>query len=414
MWPSTTARSSLPQAVLWTTGVRVSPIAAAAGLEVDDRGRIVTDESLRSVSHPNVYAVGDAAAIRQGYGVMHGTCQSGIPTAVHAATSIVRELKGKQPKKFRFGYVHQPVSLGRHDAVIQFTHADDSPGRFYLAGRMAVGVQRDGERQPVDHIPAAQGAARTRGGDVAARRPVNTMNADQQTFADHRNLLFSIAYRILGSAADAEDVVQDAWFKWSADDRSQVSDPKAYLARIVSNLSMERLRSTRHQRETYVGPWLPEPILTETDAADDVAAAESVSMAMLVVLETLSPHRTCGVRAEGGVRLQLRRNRRSRRAFRVGGAPGGPPRTGARTGAAAAVRGRPHQEARSHRAVLRRDHRRRHQRADGTARAGGHAVDRRRRQGATGDAPRHRRGERGPMDRRARSSGPTRASKSLI
>jgi RNA polymerase sigma-70 factor (ECF subfamily) len=115
------------------------------------------------------------------------------------------------------------------------------------------------------------------------------MNTDPQTFADHRNLLFSIAYRILGSAADAEDVVQDAWFKWSADDRSQVSDPKAYLARIVSNLSMERLRSTRHQRETYVGPWLPEPILTQADAADDVAAAESVSMAMLVVLETLSP-----------------------------------------------------------------------------------------------------------------------------
>jgi RNA polymerase sigma-70 factor (ECF subfamily) len=115
------------------------------------------------------------------------------------------------------------------------------------------------------------------------------MNDDQRTFADHRNLLFSIAYRILGSAADAEDVVQDAWFKWSADDRSRVSDPRAYLARIVSNLSMERLRSARHQRETYVGPWLPEPILTQSDAADDVAAAESVSMAMLVVLETLTP-----------------------------------------------------------------------------------------------------------------------------
>lgn len=115
------------------------------------------------------------------------------------------------------------------------------------------------------------------------------MNTDQQTFADHRNLLFSIAYRILGSAADAEDVVQDAWFKWSADDRSRVADPKAYLARIVSNLAMELLRSTRHKRETYVGPWLPEPILTESDAFDGIQAAESVSMAMLVVLETLSP-----------------------------------------------------------------------------------------------------------------------------
>jgi DNA-directed RNA polymerase specialized sigma24 family protein len=89
---------------------------------------------------------------------------------------------------------------------------------------------------------------------MAARRPADAMITDQQTFADHRNLLFSVAYRILGSAADAEDVVQDAWFKWSADDRAQVSDPKAYLARIVSNLSMERPRSTRHQRETYVGP----------------------------------------------------------------------------------------------------------------------------------------------------------------
>ncbi|WP_082683741.1 MULTISPECIES: RNA polymerase sigma-70 factor [unclassified Mycobacterium] len=112
---------------------------------------------------------------------------------------------------------------------------------------------------------------------------------DQQTFADHRNLLFAIAYRILGSAADAEDVVQDAWFRWSADDRAMVSDPKAYLSRIASNLSMDRLRATQRQRETYVGPWLPEPILTESDASDDVVAVDSVSMAMLVVLETLSP-----------------------------------------------------------------------------------------------------------------------------
>ncbi|MFH8763085.1 RNA polymerase sigma-70 factor [Streptomyces althioticus] len=111
----------------------------------------------------------------------------------------------------------------------------------------------------------------------------------QRVFEEHRRLLFSVAYRLLGSAADAEDAVQDAWLKWSAADRSQVADPKAYLTRIVSNVALERLRSARHKRELYVGPWLPEPILTEGDAADAVVDAESVSTALLVVLETLSP-----------------------------------------------------------------------------------------------------------------------------
>jgi RNA polymerase sigma-70 factor (TIGR02957 family) len=112
---------------------------------------------------------------------------------------------------------------------------------------------------------------------------------DEQVFHRHRRLLFAVAYRILGSAADAEDAVQDAWLKWSAADRVRVADPKAYLTRIVSNVALARLRTARHQRETYVGPWLPEPILTTGDTADAVADAESVSMAMLVVLETLSP-----------------------------------------------------------------------------------------------------------------------------
>jgi len=125
-------------AVLWTSGVRVSPLAAASGLQVDERGRIVTDSALRSVSHAEVYAIGDSAAIRQSYGVMHGTCQSGMPTGVHAAASIARELRGAEPRAFRFGYLHAPVSLGRRDAVIQFTHPDDSPKRFYLTGRPAV------------------------------------------------------------------------------------------------------------------------------------------------------------------------------------------------------------------------------------------------------------------------------------
>ncbi|MFF2011743.1 NAD(P)/FAD-dependent oxidoreductase [Streptomyces sp. NPDC058195] len=125
-------------AVLWTSGTRVSPLAAAAGLTVDERGRIVTDAALRSVSHPQVYAVGDAAAVRQAYGVMHGTCQGGMPTGVHAALSIVRTLRGKRPRAFRFGYYHTPVSLGRNDAVVQFTRPDDSPRRICLTGRAAV------------------------------------------------------------------------------------------------------------------------------------------------------------------------------------------------------------------------------------------------------------------------------------
>jgi RNA polymerase sigma-70 factor (TIGR02957 family) len=103
-------------------------------------------------------------------------------------------------------------------------------------------------------------------------------------FEEYRNLLFSVAYRVLGTAADAEDAVQDAWLKWSSADRSQVADPKAYLVRIVTNVAMDRLRSASRQRETYVGPWLPEPIIT-----DETVDAESVSLALLVVLESLTP-----------------------------------------------------------------------------------------------------------------------------
>jgi RNA polymerase sigma-70 factor (ECF subfamily) len=115
------------------------------------------------------------------------------------------------------------------------------------------------------------------------------MSDIEERFAEHRGLVFSVAYRILGSATDAEDVVQEAWLRWSADDRAEVSDPRGYLARIAANLAVDRLRAERARRETYYGPWLPEPILTEHDPASEAAAADSVSLAMMVVLETLSP-----------------------------------------------------------------------------------------------------------------------------
>ncbi|WP_433193129.1 NAD(P)/FAD-dependent oxidoreductase [Nocardia sp. CA-107356] len=134
---------------LWTTGVRVSPLAARAGIETDARGLIVVDSTLRSVSHPNIHAIGDAAAVRQAWGQIHGTCQSGMPTAAYTADTIARQLKGKTVKPFRFGYFHQPVSLGRKDAVIQFTKADDTPARFYLTGRAAVLYKESVSSSPV-------------------------------------------------------------------------------------------------------------------------------------------------------------------------------------------------------------------------------------------------------------------------
>jgi RNA polymerase sigma-70 factor (ECF subfamily) len=108
-------------------------------------------------------------------------------------------------------------------------------------------------------------------------------------FEEHRRLLFTIAYEMLGSVADAEDVVQESWLRWNAADRADVRDRRAFLVRIVTRQALNRLRTLKRQRETYVGPWLPEPLATTGDVADDVELADSVSVAMLVVLETLSP-----------------------------------------------------------------------------------------------------------------------------
>ncbi|MEV4576755.1 RNA polymerase sigma-70 factor [Nonomuraea jabiensis] len=109
------------------------------------------------------------------------------------------------------------------------------------------------------------------------------------TFEDHRSLLTGVAYRILGSVADAEDVVQEAWLRWSGVDEAAVGDPKAYLVRVTSRLAIDRLRWAKSRRESYVGPWLPEPISTAPDVAEHAELAESVELALLLVLETLSP-----------------------------------------------------------------------------------------------------------------------------
>lgn len=110
-----------------------------------------------------------------------------------------------------------------------------------------------------------------------------------EPYLAHRSLLFTVAYEMLGSAADAEDVVQETWLRWAGVNWAEVHDPRAYLVRIVTRQALNRLRTLARQREDYVGEWLPEPLLTSPDVAEDVELTESVSMAMLTVLETLGP-----------------------------------------------------------------------------------------------------------------------------
>ncbi|MCX5389311.1 RNA polymerase sigma-70 factor [Streptomyces sp. NBC_00094] len=113
-------------------------------------------------------------------------------------------------------------------------------------------------------------------------------------FEEHRRMLLGVAYRMLGRAADAEDVVQEAWFRWTAEDRAAVREPRAFLVRITTRLAIDRLRQAQARRESYVGPWLPEPVVTDfgptaPDTAERALLADSVSLAVLVVLESLSP-----------------------------------------------------------------------------------------------------------------------------
>ena len=108
-------------------------------------------------------------------------------------------------------------------------------------------------------------------------------------FVTHRNLLFTVAYEMLGSAADAEDVLQETWLRWAGVDLDTVQNQRAYLVRITTRQALSRLRTLGRRKESYVGSWLPEPLLTAPDVADDIELADSVSMAMLLVMETLAP-----------------------------------------------------------------------------------------------------------------------------
>ncbi|MFD0209088.1 RNA polymerase sigma-70 factor [Streptomyces hirsutus] len=127
--------------------------------------------------------------------------------------------------------------------------------------------------------------------EPTAGRPAGAAGTDPATeaFVDHRNLLFTVAYEMLGSAADAEDVLQETWLRWSGVDLGTVRDRRAYLVRITTRQALNRLRTLGRRKESYVGSWLPAPLLTTPDVAEDVELADSVSTAMMLVLETLTP-----------------------------------------------------------------------------------------------------------------------------
>ena len=132
----------------------------------------------------------------------------------------------------------------------------------------------------------SQAAPDDRGGGTSR---ADRMDSATEAFVAHRNLLFTVAYEMLGSAADAEDVLQETWLRWAGVDLETVQNQRAYLVRIATRQALTRLRTLGRRKESYVGPWLPEPLLTTPDVAEDVELADSVSMAMLLVLETLTP-----------------------------------------------------------------------------------------------------------------------------
>ncbi|MGI8855597.1 MAG: RNA polymerase sigma-70 factor [Thermomicrobiales bacterium] len=174
---------------------------------------------------------------------------------------------------------------GDHGLPIRNEHAE-RPDRPYAPGNPD---QRRGDRRGGEARQMQKQIVHT--DTVHDGGSSNQVGDDGAVFNAHRPLLFSIAYRMLGSAMDAEDVVQEAFLRWRQRDATAVASPKSYLTTVVTHLSIDYLRSARVRREEYVGEWLPEPLVTDESAidADPVALAESLSLAFLMLLERLTP-----------------------------------------------------------------------------------------------------------------------------
>ena len=293
---------------IWTAGFGVPELAAASGLRTDAMGRLLTDETLTSVDDGRIVAAGDCAA--PSGQPLRMSCQAAGPLGTQAADTVLSRIAGEEPGVIRARvrrHVHQHRPARRNASVRpQGRHPDQgllqrSTGRKGEGGRLqghAVGPSPGGTQARIE--PLVQGRQAFRAGRCAPRwsrtrdhpRPAAAAAGGEhaERFTHLRPLLFTIVYEILGSATESDDVLQDSYLRWADVDLATVRDTKSYLAQLVTSQALNALRTRARRREDYVGPWLPEPVLLdEGDASSDVVLAESVSMAMLVLLETLTP-----------------------------------------------------------------------------------------------------------------------------
>jgi len=296
---------------IWTAGFGLPDLAARGVLRTDIAGRLLTDETLTSLDDVRVIVGGESSAPSD---LAYRMCaHAAQPLGARAVDTVLSRSRATRPRP-SMGGSSACALVGRRSATAQFARQDDTAASLTLSGRMVALLVKGGRHQGCPQAAcargtqarfaqceaqgrraptAAAGQARPRVGNCR-RRSLDSMS-DRTTdlateaFVAHRNLLFTVAYEMLGSAADAEDVLQETWLRWVKVDLEHVRDQRAYLVRITTRQSLNRLRTVRRRREAYVGPWLPEPMLTAPDVAEDAELAESVSMAMMLVLETLSP-----------------------------------------------------------------------------------------------------------------------------
>ena len=276
---------------IWTAGFSAPVLARDSGLPTDALGRLMVDESLSCPQYPDIFGAGDAIQAPQTVaGHLRMSCATALPLGAHAADSIIARLENRAPAPLSAGYMLRCISLGRKSGLVQTVRADDRPRGLVVRGRLAAMAKVQicqmtlswirGELRRNGSYSWPKGPRRQKPGKAVGTAGV---------FEEHRSLLFTIAYEITGTATDAEDVVQDSFLRWSAVDAEAVQNPRAYLAKTVTRQALNSLRAAQRRREDYIGPWLPEPVVTAPDVADNAVLSESLSFAMLVVLETLSP-----------------------------------------------------------------------------------------------------------------------------